>query len=160
MLPVLGTTVAPEVAAPHAAALGKAFQLTNFLRDVDEDLARGRVYLPADELAVHGVDREVLLWCQHNGRTDPRVRRALVDQHAQARRVYREAQPGIAMLSPISRPCVQAALTLYSEILSCIEKLDFQIFGTRASVGKPRRVVVAARGLTGAWWARTGARRR
>ncbi len=45
-LPVLGTVVPREEAAPYAAALGKAFQLTNFLRDVDEDLARGRVYLP------------------------------------------------------------------------------------------------------------------
>jgi 15-cis-phytoene synthase len=48
MLPVLGTVVAREEAAPYAAALGKAFQLTNFLRDVNEDLDRGRVYLPAD----------------------------------------------------------------------------------------------------------------
>lgn len=46
MLPVLGTVVAREEAAPHAAALGVAFQLTNFLRDVGEDLDRGRVYLP------------------------------------------------------------------------------------------------------------------
>ena len=74
MLPVLGTVGPREEAAPYAAALGKAFQLTNFLRDVDEDLDRGRVYLPADELAAHGVDRELLTWCQANRRTDPRVR--------------------------------------------------------------------------------------
>ena len=53
MLPVLGTVGPREEAAPYAAALGKAFQLTNFLRDVDEDLQRGRVYLPADELAAY-----------------------------------------------------------------------------------------------------------
>ena len=53
LLPVLGTVCAREEAAPYAAALGKAFQLTNFLRDVDEDLERGRIYLPADELAAH-----------------------------------------------------------------------------------------------------------
>ena len=159
MLPVLGTAVSRDEAAPYAAALGKAFQLTNFLRDVDEDLARGRVYLPADELAVHGVDRDVLLWCQRQGRTDQRVRKALIDQHAAARRVYTEARPGIAMLEPVSRPCVQAALTLYSEILSRIEALDFEIFGRRASVGKARRAVVAGRGLAGAWWARSGWRR-
>jgi 15-cis-phytoene synthase len=63
------------------------------------------------------------------------------------------------MLEPVSRPCVQAALTLYSEILSRIEALDFEIFGTRASVGKARRAVVAGRGLAGAWWARSGWRR-
>ena len=63
VLPILGTVGPAEEAAPHAAALGRAFQLTNFLRDIDEDLMRQRVYLPADELAAHGVDREVLMWC-------------------------------------------------------------------------------------------------
>ena len=57
LLPVLGTICPREEAAPYAAALGKAFQLTNFLRDADEDLERGRIYLPADELAAHDVDR-------------------------------------------------------------------------------------------------------
>ena len=61
MLPVLGTVVPRAEAEPHAAALGVAFQLTNFLRDVGEDLDRGRVYLPADELAAFGVDRELLV---------------------------------------------------------------------------------------------------
>ena len=101
LLPILGTVGPREDAAPHAAALGKAFQLTNFIRDVDEDLSRGRVYLPADELAAHGVDRELLSWCQTNRRTDPRVRRALVDQaRRSARRVYTRARQGIEMLAP------------------------------------------------------------
>ncbi|MGV7864240.1 phytoene/squalene synthase family protein, partial [Mycobacterium kansasii] len=63
VLPVLGTVAPVEETAPYAAALGRAFQLTNFRRDVDEDLLRQRVYLPADELAAHGVDRELLTWC-------------------------------------------------------------------------------------------------
>ncbi|WP_431240276.1 phytoene/squalene synthase family protein [Mycolicibacterium aichiense] len=153
-LPVLGTVVPREEAAPYAAALGKAFQLTNFLRDVDEDLARGRVYLPADELAAHGVDRDLLSWCQAHRRTDARVRSALMEQHALTRAVYAQAQPGIAMLAPISRPCVETALTLYSKILSRIEALDFEIFTQRATVGTPQRVVVAAGGLGRAWAAR------
>jgi 15-cis-phytoene synthase len=154
MLPILGTVVPREEAAPHAAALGKAFQLTNFIRDVDEDLHRGRVYLPADELAAHGVDRDLLGWCQSNRRTDPRVRRALAEQHAITRSVYELAKPGIPMLAPASRPCVAAALTLYSEILDRVEDLDFEIFGRRASVSKPRRIIVAANGIVRAWGAR------
>ena len=154
MLPVLGTVGPREEAASYAAALGKAFQLTNFLRDVDEDLRRGRVYLPADELAAHGVDRDLLAWCQANRRTDARVRRALVDQHAATRRVYDYASQGIALLCPRSRPCISAALTLYSEILDRIEKLDFAVFAERATVGTPRRIQVAAVGLAKAWWAR------
>ena len=109
MLPVLGTVGPREEAAPYAAALGKAFQLTNFLRDVDEDLQRGRVYLPADELAAHRVDRDMLSWCHANGRTDARVRRALTEQHAATRRVYEIGAQGnrdcsIRDPSPASRP--------------------------------------------------------
>src|SRR6476660_10536909 len=96
LLPILGTVGPREEAAPHAAALGKAFQLTNFIRDVDEDLQRGRVYLPADELASHGVDRELLMWCHTHRRTDPRVRRALAAQHEITRHTYRFAAVGIA----------------------------------------------------------------
>ncbi|MBI3216263.1 MAG: phytoene/squalene synthase family protein [Mycobacterium sp.] len=154
LLPILGTVGPREEAAPYAAALGKAFQLTNFLRDVDEDLQRGRVYLPADELAEHGVDRELLSWCQANRRVDPRVRRALKAQHAAARQVYARARPGIDMLSPVSRPCVDVALTLYSEILDRIEDIDFEIFSRRATVGNGRRLAVAGAGITRAWGAR------
>jgi phytoene synthase len=155
MLPVLGTVGPREEAAPYAAALGKAFQLTNFLRDVDEDLQRGRVYLPADELAAHRVDRDMLSWCHSNGRTDARVRRALIEQHAATRRVYETASKGIAMLDPRSRPCVSAAFTLYSEILDRIENIDFAIFTQRATVGTGRRLQVASRGLIRAWRARS-----
>jgi phytoene synthase len=154
LLPVLGTVGPSEEAAPYAAALGKAFQLTNFLRDVDEDLERGRIYLPADELAAHGVDRDVLSWCHDHRRTDPRVRRALIEQHAVTRRVYDFAARGVALLHPRSRPCVAAALTLYSEILDCIEDMDFAVFSRRARVGNGRRLQVAAGGLLKAWRAR------
>jgi phytoene synthase len=154
LLPVLGTVVPVDEAAPHAAALGNAFQLTNFLRDVDEDLRRGRVYLPADELTAYGVDRDLLLWCQARARTDPKVRRALAEQHAITRRIYEYARLGIAMLAPRSRPCITAALTLYSEILDCIEDSDFAVFGHRATVGTGRRVQVAGRGLLQAWGVR------
>ncbi len=154
LLPVLGTICAREEAAPHAAALGKAFQLTNFLRDIDEDLQRGRIYLPADELAAHQVDRDVLMWCHANQRTDARVRRALIDQHAKTRRIYDFARRGIPLLHPRSRPCIAAALTLYSEILDRIEALDFAVFSQRASVGTARRLQAAGGGLAKAWAAR------
>ncbi len=154
MLPILGTVGPREEAAPYAAALGKAFQLTNFLRDVDEDLERGRVYLPADELAAHRVDRDLLTWCHANKRTDARVRRALAEQHATTRRVYEFARKGIEMLDSRSRPCVAAAFTLYSEILDRIENIDFAIFNERATVGTGRRLQVAALGLIQAWRSR------
>jgi 15-cis-phytoene synthase len=158
VLPVLGTVGPQPEAARYAAALGQAFQLTNFLRDVAEDLDRGRVYLPADELAAFGADTELLRWCRTHQRTDPRVRAALADQHATTRGIYRYAEAGIALLQPVSRPCVATALALYSRILDRIEDLDFAVFAQRARVGRARRVQVAAPALARAVWARRGRR--
>ncbi|MEV4152269.1 phytoene/squalene synthase family protein [Nocardia salmonicida] len=160
VLPVLGTVGAQADAAPYAAALGKAFQLTNFLRDIAEDLDRGRVYLPADELAAFEVDRDRLQWCRTNRRTDPRVRSALAAQHAIARDWYRYADPGIALLHPVSRPCVATAAVLYSEILDRIEETEFAVFTARATVGNARRTRVAGSALARALWARRGGRAR
>ena len=157
VLPILGTVAPVEETAPYAAALGRAFQLTNFLRDVDEDLLRHRVYLPADELAAHGVDRELLTWCHLHRRTDPRVREALAAQHEITRCTYRFAAAGIGMLAPRSRPCVATAAALYSEILDRIEASDFAVFNHRATVGRARRLQVAGLGLIRSWRARNSA---
>jgi phytoene synthase len=154
VLPILGTVVPRAEAAPHAAALGKAFQLTNFLRDVAEDLDRGRIYLPADELAAFGVDRDRLGWCARTRRLDPAVRRALADQVARTRRVYAEARPGIGMLHPASRPCVWTAYVLYGGILERIEAAGHNVFAGRARVPRHRRLLAAADALVRAQWAR------
>ena len=156
LLPVLGTVGPTSEAEPYAAALGKAFQLTNFLRDVDEDLTRQRVYLPADELAAFDVDRDLLTWCHEHRRTDPRVRSALAAQHHITREIYRFAGDGVRMLAPWSRPCVATALTLYSEILDRIEATDFAVFSQRARVSNARRLQVAGGALIQAWRARHG----
>ena len=154
LLPILGTVGPAHEAAPYAAALGRAFQLTNFLRDVDEDLMRQRVYLPADELAAHGVDRDLLLWCHSHRSTDPRVRNALADQHDIARQIYHYAGEGISLLAPRSRSCVATALTLYRDILDRIEGCEFAVFDRRATVGTARRLQVGGVGLLRSWWAR------
>ncbi|MER5389685.1 phytoene/squalene synthase family protein [Saccharopolyspora sp. NPDC002686] len=144
LLPVFGTVSPAADAAPYAAALGEAFQLTNFLRDVAEDLDRGRVYLPLDELAAFGVDRERLAWCHRTGRPDRRVRRAFADQVARTRALYRGAEPGISLLAPRSRPCVRTAFTLYGEILDCIVESGYDVFRRRVAVSGTRRFGVAA----------------
>ncbi|WP_406121022.1 phytoene/squalene synthase family protein [Streptomyces canus] len=165
MLPVLGTVVPRAEAAPHAADLGVAFQLTNFLRDVGEDLDRGRVYLPADLLAAHGVDRPLLEWSRRTGRGDPRIRAALMAAEAMTREVYRAAEPGIAMLDPRTRPCIRTAFTLYGGILDAIADQGYTVVHRRAVVSRGRRAATAAAGvvrIAGARWrARTarGARR-
>ncbi|MFF4440548.1 phytoene/squalene synthase family protein [Streptomyces sp. NPDC001621] len=158
MLPVLGTVVPREEAAPHAAALGVAFQLSNFLRDVGEDLDRGRVYLPADLLGAHGVDRALLRRCRDTGRTDPRVTAALKEFEALTRGVYREALPGLAMLDPVSRPCIRTAFVLYSGILDAVARDGYTVLHRRAVVPRRRRAAVAADGLTRVIAARLRAR--
>ncbi|MEU3597656.1 phytoene/squalene synthase family protein [Streptomyces sp. NPDC006798] len=146
MLPVLGTVGARAEAEPYAADLGVAFQLTNFLRDVGEDLDRGRVYLPADLLAAHGVDRPLLEWSRRTGRTDPRIRSALVAAEALTRGVYRAAEPGIALLDPRTRPCIRAAFTLYGGILDAIADQGYAVLHRRAVVSRGRRAATAAAG--------------
>ncbi|WP_082127214.1 phytoene/squalene synthase family protein, partial [Allosalinactinospora lopnorensis] len=143
LLPVLGSVVPRAEAAPHAAALGEAFQLTNFLRDVAEDLERGRVYLPGDVLAAHGADRDLLEHCRRTRRQDPRVRAALAETARITRGVYREAEPGIAMLSPAARPCVATAFRLYRGILDEIEAADYDVWTRRHRVSRARKAGVA-----------------
>jgi 15-cis-phytoene synthase len=157
MLPILGTRAPREEAEPPAAALGVAFQVTNFLRDVGEDLDRGRIYLPIDELAAFGVDRDLLTWCRATRRGDPRVRRALAHLVARTRGTYRRAEPGIAMLEPVSRACVGCAFTLYRGILDEIEAADYDVLHRRVAVPNRRRAGVAVPGLARALVARARA---
>jgi phytoene synthase len=152
VLPVLGTApgVAREEAAPHAIALGEAFQLTNFLRDVAEDIDRGRVYLPADLMAAHGVTREQLVEKRH----DERFAALMREMVALVRRRYDDAAPGTRLLAPESRACVRAATDLYGGILREIERADYRVLDGRVSVSRPRRLAVFARRLTAAQLAR------
>ncbi|WP_019928297.1 phytoene/squalene synthase family protein [Nocardia sp. BMG111209] len=144
LLPILGTVVPAAEAEPAAAALGEAFQLTNFLRDIAEDLDRDRIYLPLDELAVFGVDPDVLTHCRRTGHTDLRVRRALTHLIATNRALYRFATPGIDLLHPRVRPAIRTAAVLYAEILDRIEQSGYAVFRHRATVPRHRRYRVAA----------------
>ncbi|WP_328825299.1 phytoene/squalene synthase family protein [Tomitella gaofuii] len=141
MLPVLG---AGEAAAEPAAALGVAFQMTNFLRDVGEDLDRGRIYLPLDGLAEFGVDAERLRAARRSGRPDAAVRAALAHFAERAHEHYRRAEPGAAMLAPRQRMCVRAATAVYAEILTTIERSSFRVFDRRTVVPPARRFLLAA----------------
>jgi phytoene/squalene synthetase len=137
MLPVL-EPVAPE-AAPRARALGEAFQMSNFIRDVGEDLQRGRVYLPQEDLDLFGVSRETL----ERGVVTPSVRELLRFEIERTRKLYAFAEPGIDMLHPTSRDCVRTAFTLYSEILVAVERANYQVLTQRVSVPMTRRLAVA-----------------
>lgn len=144
MLPVLGTIGPVEEARPTASALGEAFQVTNFVRDAGEDLARDRIYLPGDVLDAYGVDEDLLWWCRRTDSVDPRVKRALADVIATARAMYRTAESGIELLEPRARDGIGVAFALYRDILGAVESEGYRSLSVRARVGTPRRARVAA----------------
>ena len=137
MLPILGTL--SDEAYVAAEKLGVAFQLANFIRDVGEDLDRGRVYLPLQELARHGVTRQML----EERSLTPEIKSALKEQIARVRQLQAEASSGIKLLSPESRACIEAASELYCGIVDEVEKIDYEIFKKRAKTSTWRRVKVA-----------------
>ena len=137
MVPILGA-LSPD-AYIAAEKLGIAFQLANFIRDVGEDLDRGRVYLPITELQAHGVTREML----EERVLTPQIRSALKFQIARVRDLQEQATPGIKLLSPESRACIEAANDLYCGIVDEVEKIDYQIFRKRAKTSTWRRIKVA-----------------
>lgn len=133
----------PE-AVPYAIRLGVALQLTNILRDVGEDLGQGRVYLPAEELAAHGLGPEDL----ERGVVDDRWRRFMAFQIERNRRLYDEAMPGIALLHRDGRLAIAAAAELYRGILDDIAAHDGDVFRRRAGLGLGAKL----RRLPGIWW--------
>jgi phytoene synthase len=137
MVPILGPL--HNDAFQAAEKLGIAFQLANFIRDVDEDLDRGRVYLPLKELGQFGVTREML----EERVLTPEIVEALKFQIARVRQLQHEAAAGIKMLEPSSRPCIEAASTLYCGIVDEVEKIGYDIFNHRAKTSTVRRIRVA-----------------
>jgi phytoene synthase len=139
MVPILGAL--SQGAYEPAEKLGVAFQLANFIRDVGEDLDRGRVYLPQDELAQFGVDREML----EARKLTPEITAALKFQIERVRQLQREATPGILQLERSSRPCIEAASELYCGIVDEVEAIGYDIFNKRAKTSTARRMRVAGK---------------
>jgi len=141
MVPILGTVSKQSMIEANMAAekLGTAFQLANFIRDVGEDLTRGRVYLPITELQSHGVTREML----EERIVTPQIKNALREQIQRVRSLQAEAKVGINLLSAESRACIEAASELYCGIVDEVEKIDYQIFNKRAKTSNWRRIKVA-----------------
>ena len=137
LLPVLAPTD-PAAALEPARSLGLAFQLTNFLRDVDEDLDLGRQYLPQAELRAFGVDLA-------ERRVTPDFVELMRFQIERCRELYAIAAEGEQWLPPRSARCVRTARGLYGAILDRIEDADFDVFAGRVSVptGDKLRIVAA-----------------
>ena len=139
MTHVLGFT--SDRCLPNALALGTAMQLTNILRDVAEDHAMGRVYLPQDELARFGVAERDLA----DGRVDDRWRALIRFQIDRARDYYDRAEAGIPLLDgDAARLTVRVMGRAYAGILGAIERQGLDVFRARARVSTPRKLATLA----------------
>jgi len=150
--PILGTAkgYSYEQATEPAVALGIGLQLTNILRDVGEDLERGRIYLPQDEIASFGLTEEDFFRCE----VTPKYREFMKFQISRARDYYTLAKEGVGMLAPDARFAVQASLDLYSRILDVIERNGYDNFRKRAYTTKLEKLSI----LPKSWMAANSAK--
>ena len=138
MLPILEPS--SPAAAPHARDLGIAFQLTNFLRDVSEDLDRGRLYLPQEDVRRFGANPAERL-------VSGSWRELMRYEIARTREYYASADLGMPYLPSASARCIRAARRLYSAILDRIEAADYDVFTRRARVPSWRKALVVSQSI-------------
>ncbi len=138
MCRVVGVT--DEKATPHAEALGVAMQLTNFLRDIEEDWERGRVYLPLEDLERFGYAEEEL----GRGVVDKRFVELMRFQISRARALYEVADEGMHYIPRGRRYPVVVARRLYEAILGRIEAQGYDVFARRAETSRLGKLRVAA----------------
>lgn len=150
--PVLG---GGATSLPFAAALGEAFQLTNFIRDVAEDWQRGRIYLPLDDLRACGLNQDELGACVATGHSTGALRRLITLEIRRARDLYADAAPGLDEVDPACRPCLRAAVGLYGAILTEIERSGTEVCQGRTVVPAIRRALALSRALADPRRART-----
>jgi len=128
-----------------AEKCGVAFQLTNILRDIAEDAARERVYLPAEDLRRFDVDSHDL----RNGQPSEALRSLMEFEAGRARAYYRESQPLVEMIHKRSRPALRALIGIYSCLLTRIEERKFDVFTERVSLSAAEKCWIVLRARMG-----------
>lgn len=137
MLPIL-EPLSPAALQP-ARDLGNAFQLTNFLRDVAEDLDRGRVYVPQEDIRRFGAAGALA-----RRTVTPEWVELLRFEIARTRSLYESVDRGIELLPPSSARCVRAARVLYARILDVIEANGYDVFTRRATIPTWQKALTVA----------------
>jgi phytoene synthase len=143
-LPVLADGAPPTSAMREAAiALGQGMQRINILRDVDEDLGRGRVYLPRTSLEAHGITDDDL----RGRRMTAGLRALLAEEASHADAYLAEGRGLLAQLPPSGRPCVWLLAELYGRLLQRLAARDFDVFAGRVSLPTVEKLGLAVRAL-------------
>ncbi|SFG51309.1 phytoene synthase [Halopelagius inordinatus] len=139
---------AERKALPHATALGEAFQMSNFLRDVREDIVeRDRVYLPGETLERHGVTEAQLLAFD----CDENFRAAMREELRRTEELYRRGVAGIRHLPDDCQFAVLLAAVLYADHHREIRKRDYDVLSTTPSLSTDRKLLLLAK--TRLYWA-------
>jgi phytoene synthase len=136
-LPIFGYR--GEEARQHASDLGIAMQLTNIIRDVDEDRRRGRIYLPLEDLRRFGLSEESLL----AGVEEPRFAELIRFQVDRAREYFRRAESLFPLLDPKSRHCPKLLMRLYGRILDKIERRGYSVLSGRVELPWHEKILLA-----------------
>lgn len=131
-----------------AEETGIAFQLTNILRDVREDLERGRVYLPLEDLEQYSASIEDLAAVATNHHHLSLNQRELLEMEAKrAERYYESGWALLPLISRDARPALWVLVSIYHGLLKRIEERNFEVFATRISVPSYQKLWILARGL-------------
>jgi len=137
-----------------AEETGIAFQLTNILRDVAEDAARNRVYLPLEDLTAHGVSVRDLLNRKAGVPPSAEERVVLAGIGARAERYYQSAKELLPLIDRESRPALWVLVRIYHRLLTRIQRADYDVFSRRASVPTFVKLEILAVGMLRMGWAR------
>ncbi|MFB3777255.1 MAG: phytoene/squalene synthase family protein [Bryobacteraceae bacterium] len=129
-----------------AEKCGIAFQLTNIIRDIREDAERGRLYLPAEDLARFAVDRDDLL----AGRAGEGFRALLRFEAARAMEYYRQSAPLVGMVTKRNRASLRALIEIYRRLLEKIERSGFNVWNRRIQLSAAEKCLIVARAAMGA----------
>jgi len=130
-------------APPLAEKCGIAFQLTNILRDIREDAARGRIYLPAEDLARCRVTEDDI----RGGVRTPEFIDLMDFEADRARQYYRESQPLVGLVDRRSRASLAALISIYSRLLDRIERSNYDVFARRISLAAWEKSWIVLRAL-------------
>ena len=131
----------------HAEQAGLAFQLTNILRDLGEDAARDRIYLPREDLIRFDYSEEKL----RRGKRDEAFRALMRFEVERARAYYAAAWPLVPLLSPPGRAVFLVMAKTYRSLLDAIEARDYDVFQRRVRVSKWRKLLFALQALPARW---------
>jgi len=136
-----------DAARDYAENLGLALQLTNILRDVRDDYARGRVYLPLEDLERYGVRVEQLAAIRHGKQLRLNQRELLEGLAQRAEDYYKSGFALLPLISPDARPALWVLITIYHRLLRRIERRNYDVFSERVSVPLLTRISILLRGL-------------